>query len=192
MECIYIPLQTSMLEQLTSFINAALAGMIPKEILPLFASCRLIALQKSEKKGYLRPIAIGNSLRRIIAKCAFSNIIQQCHEYFVPNQMGVGIPAGLETVIHAVRDIYVKINNEDEYKNLMIFKVDFCNAFNLCDRKTMLNIVRRDFPQIYKWTESMNRNKSPPCLENTEFVVKMEFSKVILLEAFISLLCYNN
>lgn len=57
-----------MLEQLTSFINAALAGKSPKEIQPLFASCRLIALQKSEKKGDLRPTAIWNSLRRIIAK----------------------------------------------------------------------------------------------------------------------------
>ncbi len=55
------------LTALTSFVNLALRGLLPQKAHQLLASARLVAILKGS--GKIRPVAVGNVLRRLIAKC---------------------------------------------------------------------------------------------------------------------------
>jgi len=60
----------SLLSALTDFVNLILSGGLPLAVRPAFFGGRLHALAK--KDGGLRPIAVGMSLRRLVAKVANS------------------------------------------------------------------------------------------------------------------------
>ena len=63
-----------------------------------------------------------------------------------PHQLGVGVPGGLEAIVHAVDKIV-----EEGDKDLLILQVDLINAFNLCDRDSTFRVVEEVFPDILKW-----------------------------------------
>jgi len=52
----------------TGFVNHVLDGKCPNSVRPVFFGAKLLALEK--KSGGNRPIAIGYTLRRLVAKCA--------------------------------------------------------------------------------------------------------------------------
>ena len=53
------------LTAITSLVNIILAGLVPSEIAPVLSSANLFALK--EKDGGVRPIAVGETLRRLPA-----------------------------------------------------------------------------------------------------------------------------
>ena len=57
-----------LIRSLTCFTNKVLEGKVPPSVQPIFFGATLIALQK--KEGGVRPIAVGLSLRHLVAKCA--------------------------------------------------------------------------------------------------------------------------
>ena len=57
--------------ELTAFVIYVMRGELPAFILPLFYGARLIALNK--KDGGVRPIAVGNTLRRLATKAGLSS-----------------------------------------------------------------------------------------------------------------------
>jgi hypothetical protein len=57
-----------LINSLTSFRNIILDGKIPPVIQPVFCGASLFALSK--KSGGIRPIAVGCTLRRLVAKVA--------------------------------------------------------------------------------------------------------------------------
>ena len=63
-----------LLKSLTKLINLIGDGKIPEPLRPFFGS-KLIALKKID--GGLRPIAIGNTLRRVASKCAGGNALSE-------------------------------------------------------------------------------------------------------------------
>ena len=52
---------------MTSFVNLVSSHKLPAEVHPIFGGASLIALRK--KDGGVRPIAVGLTLRRLVAKC---------------------------------------------------------------------------------------------------------------------------
>ncbi|KAG1682224.1 Sn1-specific diacylglycerol lipase beta [Nymphon striatum] len=67
-------ISSSLLEVLTKLLNCiVLSGGIPKNVCPTFYGASLIVLSK--KDGGLRPIAIGNTLRRLVGKACMANKI---------------------------------------------------------------------------------------------------------------------
>ena len=88
-------------QSLAAFINVVIKGSIPDMIQPLFFGARLIAFNK--KDGGLRPIAVGLTLRRVAAKVLASIATPLLQSTFLPFQLGVGIPRGLEAGVHASR-----------------------------------------------------------------------------------------
>ena len=64
-------------------------GELPTFILPLFYGARLIALNK--KDGGVRPIAVGNTLRRLAAKAGLSSEAVFLGEELSPVQLGFGV-----------------------------------------------------------------------------------------------------
>lgn len=54
----------------------------------------LTALMK--KQGGIRPIAVGNTIRRMTAKISCSRIRDDASKYLCPIQMGFAIPGGAD------------------------------------------------------------------------------------------------
>ena len=63
-----------LIRALSSFIFHILEGNIPVSVQPFFFGATLIALRK--KGGGIRPIAVGQTLRRLVAKCAGFRIVE--------------------------------------------------------------------------------------------------------------------
>ena len=74
------------LKSLTKLINLIVDGKIPETLRPFFFGAKLIALIKID--GGLRPIAIGNTLRRIASKCAGSKALSKRPNFFGNVQVG--------------------------------------------------------------------------------------------------------
>ena len=62
------------LRALTNLVNVILEGKVPVELRPYFFGAKLIALKKPD--GGFRPIAIGNTFRRLSAKCAGCHVFE--------------------------------------------------------------------------------------------------------------------
>ena len=62
-------------------------------------------------------------------------------------QAGVGVPGGLESIIHAVNQLVAKEADEQ----WMLLQLDLVNAFNVCDRDSAFQAVEEEFPDILKW-----------------------------------------
>ena len=124
-----------------------LAGSCPTDVAPIFFGGRLLALNK--KSGGIRPIAIGFTLRRLVAKCASNVGSMKMRSYFSPRQLGVGIPGGCEAAVHAARRFL-----EGLPVGHVMVKLDFKNAFNSLHRPQMLQAMVDRLPELYAFCYS--------------------------------------
>ena len=124
------------------------AGLAPRELAPFVAGAPLMALLKAG--GGLRPIAIGETIRRLVSKCCCEATTEDAKIIFGPLQVGVATQGGAEASVHAVRQL-AKEFGEDPGK--IMLKVDFSNAFNVVDRTEMIAQVYDKLPGLYRWVE---------------------------------------
>ena len=110
----------------------------PSSISSLLA-CRLIALDKNPG---VRPIGIGETARRIIAKAVLAVTRPDIQESAGSVQLCAGQVAGVEAAVHAVRD---RFGQEDTEAVLL---VDASNAFNSLNRNVALRNIRHVCPAI--------------------------------------------
>lgn len=128
----------------TDLCNLMLSGKVCKEIVEFFYGATLCALSK--KDGGIRPIAVGNSFRRLAAKLGCMSVKDEIANLFNPIESGFGIKGGCEAIIHAVRTF---LNfNEENLANILL-KIDFKNAFNSIERDDMLNQIKEHTPKLY-------------------------------------------
>ena len=113
------------LKSLTKLINLIGDGKIPEPLRPFFFGAKLIALIKIDIG--LRPIAIGNTRRRIASKCAGSKALSERQNFFGNVQVGCGTKRVAEIAAHSFRNL---IERDDNPKCTVLLKVDFRNAFN--------------------------------------------------------------
>ena len=123
------------LKSLTKLINLIGDGKIPEPLIKI--------------DGGLRPIAIGNTLRRIASDCAGSKALSERQNFFGNVQLGCGTKRGAEIAAHSFRNL---IERDDNPKCTVLLKLDFKNAFNSLNRETMLNHVYSNRPQLYNYT----------------------------------------
>ena len=140
---------------LTSFVNHLLAGKAPDEVHPFFAGARLCALEKGNDD--VRPIAAGETLRRLVSKAVCLSIKQKAGSFFGRKQYGVAAAAGAERVIHLCRRL---MRNNMENDNITFCKVDLRNAFNNVSRPVFIFLKREHFPEISPWVEWCYGNHS--------------------------------
>ena len=114
---------------------------------PFLAGASLHALNKDG--GDVRPIEVGEALRRLASKCACAKARESAAEYLLPLQVRVGCAFGAEAVIHVVYQ-YCRRNKASASK--LMLKVDFANAFNTADRETFLRACQEVTPEVAKWT----------------------------------------
>jgi hypothetical protein len=137
---------TLSLAPLRAFCNFVFNGKLPENLRPLFFGARLLALRK--KDGGIRPIAVGNSIRRLISKVACSMVRHNITPHLSPHQTGFGTKKGAEAAIHATRSFI------EENSNNAFLKIDFKNAFNCVRRDVFLRQVRHLCPEIFNFITS--------------------------------------
>ena len=103
-------------------------------------ACRLIPLMKSP--AGVRPIGIGEVLRRIIGKTVASHIKPEVIDAAGPLQLSAGQDGGAEAAVHAMRKLY-----EDEDSEGMLL-VDASNAYNSLNRAESLLQIQHTCPEF--------------------------------------------
>ena len=80
--------------------------------------------------GGVRPIAVGEVLRRLVGKCWMKSelVKDACKDLLEPRQLGVGSQGGAEAIVRAVNAL-LKEKGHDQ--DMALLKVDFRNAFNV-------------------------------------------------------------
>ena len=96
--------------------------------LAAFLACRLVTL---DKQPGVRPIGIGEVLRRVIGKIVMKILRKDILKATGSQQLCAGKDAESKAAIHAVYDMF----NEDETE--VILMVDASNAFNLINAKVL-------------------------------------------------------
>ena len=140
------PEQTAALEALTDLVTLLADARAPKELAPFLAGAALMALPKDEND--LRPVAVGETIRRLTSKCLCSTVREAAQALFAPLQVGVACPRGGEAAVHVVRQ-YTERHRDSPSKTLLL--VDFSNAFNTVDRSKFLAACREQTPGVAAW-----------------------------------------
>lgn len=137
---------------MTRLINAK---KVDKPVRDLLMRCRLTALEKDKllQDGDcdLRPIAVGELIRRWISKIALRVISGKSRNFFLPQQFGLGISCGNEMIVNGVRFFFEHLSSLPEFQDFVLVQLDFENAYNTCSRKLFLNLVFKHFPEIFPW-----------------------------------------
>jgi len=145
-----------LLSRLTEFVNICLAGRVPDTVKPVFCGASLCALNK--KGGGIRPIAVGCTWRRLVAKVACRAVMSKVAGMVSPTQIGFGIRRAAEAAAHAAC-IYVASLQPGQ----AFLKLDFTNAFNTLSRDAIQNYVATDLPEIMNFVKVCYDQSSPLC-----------------------------
>ena len=107
--------------------------------LEAFLACRLIPLDKNPG---LRPIGVGEVLRRVAGKVVVSTIREDILKSVGSLQVCAGHEAGCEAAVHAMQQIFHEQDTE------AVLLIDASNAFNSINRNVFLHNVNVICPAI--------------------------------------------
>ena len=120
-------------EEIASLARNLLTKSYEPSLLEQYIAARLIPLNKNPG---IRPISIGESLRRLIGKTITKYFNSEIKEAAGPLQTCAGHGAGAEAAIHGMKDIF----SSEETDGVLL--IDASNAFNRLNRTAALhNIV---------------------------------------------------
>ena len=109
-------------------------------------ACRLIPLNKNPG---VRPIGIGEVLKRIMGKAVMKVFKQDVIVAAGPTQLCAGQQAGCEAAVHSVVDNFEQENDCDG-----VLQIDASNAFNSLNRNVMLHNVKIICPVIANYVNN--------------------------------------
>ena len=85
-----------LLQTLTKCVNFARGEHVPQFVVPVFFGAILIPLWK--KEGGICPIAVGQTLHHLLAKCVAVQVSHTVGSGLIPNHLGFGVPFGCEPI----------------------------------------------------------------------------------------------
>ena len=135
------------LQHFTGVVNLLCAGRAPQVIVPHLCGDFLLPYRK--KDGGLRPIAVGEVLRRLRSKCVARAVLSDALQLLSPLKVWVGLPSGCDAILHSVTSIQGDSSISSDHKLTLL--VDFSNAFNSIDRSTMFHETRSHLPSLSSW-----------------------------------------
>ena len=141
------------LRAITNLCNVILDGAVPDSVRPILAGAKLLAFAK--KDGGVRPIAVGETLRRLPAKCAFKVASRRLTSVLYPLQLGAGTSNGAEAAVHAARHFISTAADETVF-----LKLDFANAVNTLRRDVIADALLKNAPELYAFYCACYENSS--------------------------------
>ena len=137
---------------LASFTSWMANGFPPWAAYRALMAGRLLALDKCPG---VRPIGIGETWRRAIAKCVLRVAGREASHACGADQLCAGLPAGIEGAVHAMQHEWDIHHMEEDWGFLLI---DARNAFNELNRTAMLWVVRHEWPSGARFTFNSYRH----------------------------------
>ena len=102
-----------------------------------------------EEDGGARPIAVGQTWRRVVAKCIGGRVIHSVGGDLALLQLGCGVPLGCEAAAHASRRFLHHMPSDH-----LLVKLDFKNAFNSLRRDCMISAVQQFTSDVLSFVHS--------------------------------------
>ena len=133
--------------------NLIASGSIPQGIVELLSASRLVALSKPS--GDVRPIAVGECIRRLTAKTLCLQKKESFSSFLSPLQHGLAVEGGPKLIVH---HISLLLESNPDW---VILKTDLKNAFNSVSQSHLLPEVAKAFPDIYQHVHQMYAGFSP-------------------------------
>ena len=130
---------TSLCQSLADVAKRLSTMYVDPQAISLLLACRLIALDKCPG---VRPIGIGDTARRIIAKAVLSIVKGDIQDAAGTIQLSAGEISGCEAALHSVRERFLEARTE------AALLVDASNAFNALNRMSALHTVRHLCPSF--------------------------------------------
>ena len=150
---------------IAEFAKVLATEEVPGEILTEFVACRLVPLDKgSDSKGDIgvRPVGVGEVLRRIVGKLVVDVVKSDIQDAVGPLQTCAGLRSGIEGSIHAVKEIW----DEDDTEAALL--VDADNAFNRLNRKLALHNIRELCPVFHRYLYNTYQLPATLVIKDTE------------------------
>jgi len=143
------------LEELLHCVQRLIAGKLDPVITEALGSCTLIALAKPD--GTIRPIAIGEVLRRLAGKAICYQLKEDMCKFFFPSQYGVQTRGGCEQIVHTIRA------HHHLHRNDVLLRIDCVNAFNRVSRHAFLQAIldNKQFSNIFPFVAQFYLPHSP-------------------------------
>ena len=120
-------------------------------MLDTYVNSRLIPLDKDPG---VRPIGIGEVLRRIVGKVISRHAANEIKEAAGPLQTCAGHGAGAEAAIHSMKDIFEAEGTD------AILLIDASNAFNRLNRAAAMHNIQITCPEISTYVINTYRQPS--------------------------------
>ena len=136
----------------------------PESITALVAG-RLIPLDKNPG---VRPIGIGECLRRIMGKAVTNFLRPEIIKSVGPLQLAAGMEGGCEAAVHAMNSVF----EEDDCQGVIV--VDATNAFNSMHRASSLHNIRYICPEFSTYIINTYRQPANLFLPNGSFIKSNE------------------
>ena len=133
------------LEQLAATVSLLAACA---DAAPMLAGASPVAVPKPQ--GGVRPIAIGEVLRRLTGKCLMELVRRDAKDALFPGHAAVAVPAGAEAAVHTVRAWQLRHAGAS---NKVLVKLDFANAFNTVSRQEVLSATSAPYPSLTRWVK---------------------------------------
>ncbi|KAL0209406.1 hypothetical protein RCL1_007774 [Eukaryota sp. TZLM3-RCL] len=109
---------------------------LPKSL----TASRLVALQKAG--GGVRPIAVGESIARILSSLIFNRISKEANIDLLPFQFGIKTIDGASSAVLSSETLFLASSQN------FIFNLDFKIAFNSVKRSVIHEDLPKHFPEI--------------------------------------------
>jgi len=139
--------KTGLLEALLLLVTTASAGSMHPIAGPYLCAARLIPLRK--KDGGVRPIAVGDTLRRLVAKWLLASAPgQTAARALAPLQTAFAKGSPCEVVAAGVQAVADTLHPSMGW---LLLQVDLKNAFNSIHRSAVLSALERRCPALLPW-----------------------------------------
>ena len=143
------PYVSSLVSALGAFVAECAHGLLPQDLAPYLGAATLIPLRKPD--GGVRPIAIGETLRRLVGKALLNTgpLLGQLRN-LAPLQCGVGISGACESIGQGLQDV-VSTLPQGEGADWVVLQVDVTNALDTVDRNAVLKGAASFSPAMFPW-----------------------------------------
>ena len=153
-------------EEIASLSKRLCSEVIPFEYISTLMSCRLVPLKKLDNS--VRPVGIGETLRRIISKAVVSLLKPDILCASGCLQTCAGLEGGIEAAVHSMRQIF------DDDKCEAVILIDAENAFNRLNRKAALMNIKQICPNLYQFLDNSYSNPAKLFLEDGSHILSEE------------------
>jgi hypothetical protein len=122
---------------LTHLVRRYANGRVPDSVLPLISAVRAVPVRKPN--GRIRPIAIGNTQRRLVTQVLLPASIVSSRENLHPEQVCNGVRSGADALVHETREFLEEYADDDDF---VVVSIDARNAFKMFSQQKMLDAAR--------------------------------------------------